>query len=116
MNPGVVRMLDPQSVEIGNRIMKKREEKGFSRTELAEKAEITPQFLALVETGRRGLSAKTVRGISLALEMSADSLLFGDSEHSPDNTDSSDSDEDDAKRKDALDALNNVAEYLKNYK
>ena len=69
--------IDPLNLEIGLRIKAIREEKGLSRRDLAKKAEITEQTVLYVETGKRGLSSYTIRGISHALNVTSDRILFG---------------------------------------
>lgn len=64
--------------EIGKRIKILREAKGFTREELAEKAEISSKFLYEVEKGRKGLSADTLLKISRTLSCSCDYILTGE--------------------------------------
>lgn len=63
--------------EIGNRIKALREVRGYTREELAEKAEISSKFLYEVEKGRKGLSADTLLKISRTLSCSCDYILTG---------------------------------------
>ena len=63
--------------EVGKRIRKIREEKEMTREELANKAEITMKFLYEVESGKKGLSAKTLLKIATALSISCDYILLG---------------------------------------
>lgn len=63
--------------EIGKRIKILREANGFTREELAEKAEISSKFLYEVEKGRKGLSADTLLKISKTLSCSCDYILTG---------------------------------------
>jgi transcriptional regulator with XRE-family HTH domain len=69
--------IDPLNLEIGLRIKGIRKAKGLSRKELANKASITEQSVLYIETGKRGLSSYTIRGISLALNVTSDLILFG---------------------------------------
>lgn len=64
--------------EIGKRIKILREANGFTREELAEKAEISSKFLYEVEKGRKGLSADTLLKISKTLSCSCDYILTGE--------------------------------------
>lgn len=64
--------------EIGNRIKVLREVRGYTREELAEKAEISSKFLYEVEKGRKGLSADTLLKISRTLSCSCDYILTGE--------------------------------------
>ena len=63
--------------EIGFRIRTKREELDLSREKLAECIDISPQFLAQIELGRRGMSMGTICKICSALSTSADYILLG---------------------------------------
>lgn len=65
------------NLEIGRRVRALREERRFSRERLAEKADISVQFLADIEMGRKGMTVQTCRNLVLALDCSADFLLFG---------------------------------------
>ena len=64
--------------EIGSRIKALREVRGYTREELAEKAEISSKFLYEVEKGRKGLSADTLLKISRILSCSCDYILTGE--------------------------------------
>lgn len=64
--------------EIGNRIKALREVRGYTREELAEKAEISSKFLYEVEKGRKGLSADTLLKIARTLSCSCDYILTGE--------------------------------------
>jgi len=68
---------DPLNLEIGLRIKNIREQKGWSRKNLAQKAKITEQSILYIESGRRGLSSYTIRSISRALNVTSDYILFG---------------------------------------
>ena len=64
--------------EIGSRIKALREARGYTREELAERAEISSKFLYEVEKGRKGLSADTLLKISRTLSCSCDYVLTGE--------------------------------------
>ena len=64
---------------IGKRLRSCRERAGLTRERLAEYADISVQFLADIETGRKGMTVQTLRKLALALHCSADSLVFGPS-------------------------------------
>jgi transcriptional regulator with XRE-family HTH domain len=49
----------------------------LTREEFAEKANISPQFLAEIENGKKGMSVDTLYKICKNLSMSADYILFG---------------------------------------
>ena len=63
--------------EIGLRLRSLREEKDLTRERLAEYANISVQFLADIETGRKGMTVQTLRKLALALHCSADDIVFG---------------------------------------
>lgn len=63
--------------EIGLHLRALREEKGLSREKLAEAADISVQFLADIETGRKGMTVQTLRKLVLALRCTADDIVFG---------------------------------------
>lgn len=71
---------------IGSRIRKYRESQLLIREAFAEDVGISPQFLAEIETGKKGMSAETLYKICSQYHLSADYILFGHSnESSPDN-------------------------------
>ncbi len=63
--------------QIGLRIRKKREELGLSREVFAESIEVSPQFLAQIEHGKRGMSSITLYKICTTLSTSADYIVLG---------------------------------------
>lgn len=65
--------------EIGLRLRRLREGRNLSREQLAEAADISVQFLADIETGRKGMTVQTLRKLVLALRCSADELILGHS-------------------------------------
>ncbi|MFI3115522.1 MAG: helix-turn-helix transcriptional regulator [Clostridia bacterium] len=60
---------------IGKRLRKQRELLGFTREQFAEKIQISPQFLAEIENGTKGVSTNTL--YKLGEFCSIDYLLFG---------------------------------------
>lgn len=63
--------------EIGSRIRKQRELLGYSRETLSEKADISTQFLADIEVGRKSMTANTIIRISHSLKITTDYILTG---------------------------------------
>ena len=59
------------------RIRDHREFLNYTREQLSEKSDISTQFLADIENGRKSMTAKTLRNISKALSLSADYILNG---------------------------------------
>ena len=64
-------------VEVGNRLYEYRAGLGLSREVFAERVGISPQFLAEIEHGRKGISVETLYKICTAFEISSDYLVFG---------------------------------------
>lgn len=64
--------------EIGNRIAERRKQLGLTQEALAEKGEMTPQFVSYAEAGKRAMRPENLLKISSALEVSADYLLTGE--------------------------------------
>lgn len=69
--------MDPDYYEIGSRIRERRHEAGLSQAELAELADVSPQYISLVENGRKQISLTVLVHIAGALSVSMDQLLFG---------------------------------------
>lgn len=63
--------------EIGLRLRGMREQRPLTRERLAEYADISVQFLADIETGRKGMTVQTLRKLALALHCTADDIVFG---------------------------------------
>ena len=63
--------------QIGDRIRGFRESINYTRESFAEKAGISPQFLAEIENGKKGRSADTIYALCEAFSLSADYILFG---------------------------------------
>lgn len=79
-------MLNLQNV--GKRIKKQRLLLGYSREELAEKANITPRFCYDLELGLKGMSVETLCNLREALNLSTDYILFGESENRDEDSES----------------------------
>lgn len=62
---------------IGMRIKEVREQRGMTQAELAERAELSSQYLSQVETTKKQVSLKALVHIANALEINIDSLLRG---------------------------------------
>lgn len=63
--------------QMGTRIREKRENLKLSRDRLAESIDVSPQFLAQIELGKRGMSPLTLYKMCGALGTSADYVLMG---------------------------------------
>ncbi|MCI9124709.1 MAG: helix-turn-helix transcriptional regulator [Eubacterium sp.] len=64
--------------EMGKRIMERRKKMGLTQEILAEKSELTTQFVSYAESGKRGMRPENLMKIAAALEVSTDYLLTGD--------------------------------------
>ncbi len=68
---------------VGKRIRKTREYQNLTREQLAEQADISVQFLADIEVGRKSMSINTIYKLSSALHVSNDYLILGTNNMSP---------------------------------
>ena len=62
-------------LETGRRIMERRKKLGLTQEALAEKGEVTTQFVSYAESGKRAMRPENLMKISEALGVSADYLL-----------------------------------------
>ena len=63
---------------IGERVTELRKRLGWTQEELAEKADLTPQFVSYAESGKRAMRPENLLKLSKALNVSADYLLTGE--------------------------------------
>ena len=64
--------------EAGKRIMERRKKLGLTQEQLAERSEVTTQFVSYAESGKRAMRAENLMKIASALGVSTDYLLTGD--------------------------------------
>ena len=64
--------------EIGQRILERRKKLGMTQEALAEKGDVTEQFVSYAEAGKRAMRPENLLKIATALEVSADYLLTGE--------------------------------------
>lgn len=62
---------------IGKRVRATREHYKLTREQLAEMANISPQFLVHIENGTKSMTANTICNLARALNVSTDYLLLG---------------------------------------
>jgi transcriptional regulator with XRE-family HTH domain len=62
---------------VGKRLRRHREKLGLSREQFAEQINISPQFLAEIENGKKGMSAETLYKICENHEDIVEYLLMG---------------------------------------
>lgn len=63
------------NIILGERIKLGRKANRLTREKLAELIEVSPRFLAEVESGKVGVSLQTLKNISMELSVSSDYLL-----------------------------------------
>ena len=63
--------------ELGSRVRQLRMERGYTREQLAEFAEISVGFLSDIERSRKGVGADILGRLATALRVSVDYLLYG---------------------------------------
>lgn len=71
-------MLMIDRVKIGMRIKACRKQQHMTVEYLAERIDISPEFLYAIESGKKGMSTCTFSRIVIALHTSTDYLLFGE--------------------------------------
>ncbi len=64
-------------IAVGRRIRTIREARGMSREALAEIVDISPQFIADIEYGNKGMSIRTLFFLKQALGVTSDYILAG---------------------------------------
>lgn len=61
-------------MKTGNRIAALREERGWTQEKLAERAELTQGYIALIEAGKRNPTKRVLRDIARALRTTVEEL------------------------------------------
>lgn len=69
---------DKRLLEIGKRITDRRKSLGWTQKELADRGDLTPQFVSYAESGKRAMRPENLLKLSSTLGVSADFLLSGD--------------------------------------
>lgn len=67
---------------LGKRIKEIRERNRLTQEELADVADVTPQYISLVETGKKKASLQVLVNIAEGLELTVDELLMGNQRNS----------------------------------
>lgn len=73
-------MLNELNTQIGCRVRRLRSERKLSREGLSEKCDLSTQFLADIEAGRKSMTTTSLWKVARALSVSSDYLLFGSCE------------------------------------
>ena len=63
---------------LSEKIYMLRRKSGLSQEQLAERSEVTTQFVSYAESGKRAMRAENLMRIAAALEVSTDYILTGD--------------------------------------
>lgn len=74
---GGVSMKKDINIRIGSRVRTKREYMHLTREEFSEMIDISPQFLADIESGKKGMSFTTLKKICNTLSISCDYVVMG---------------------------------------
>lgn len=69
--------MDNQNTEVGKRITELRLKRGYTREKLSELADISVQFLADIEKGKKSMTIATLRKLSSALLVTTDYIVNG---------------------------------------
>lgn len=64
--------------QMGKRIIERRKKLGLTQEALAEKGDMTTQFVSYAESGKRAMRPENLLKISSALGVSADYILTGE--------------------------------------
>lgn len=65
------------NIEVGARITEMRKQRGYTREKLSELADVSVQFLADIEKGRKSMTVVTLKRISAALLVPTDYIVNG---------------------------------------
>ena len=74
------------NIEIGEQIKLAREQAKLTQEQLAERIDVSPQFVSDLERGVVGISLATLKRACVALGVSSDQILFGSSAKGPADT------------------------------
>ena len=67
--------------DMGKRIVDKRKQLRLTQEELAEKANVTKQMISYAENAKTALRPENIIRLCTVLQISADYLLFGETNH-----------------------------------
>lgn len=65
------------NIEVGARITELRKQRGYTREKLSELADVSVQFLADIEKGRKSMTVATLKRIASALLVPTDYIVNG---------------------------------------
>ncbi len=69
--------MEDYNIEVGARITELRRKRGYTREKLSELSDVSVQFLADIEKGRKSMTISTLRKISAALLSTTDYIVNG---------------------------------------
>ena len=69
------------NIEIGERVKAAREQAGVTQEQLAERIDVSTQYVSDLERGVVGISVPTLKNLCVALGISSDRILFGQSQN-----------------------------------
>ena len=65
------------NIKVGEQVKKAREEAKLTQEQLAERIEVSPQYISDLERGVVGVSIQTLKTLCIELCVSSDRILFG---------------------------------------
>lgn len=65
------------NIEVGARIIELRKQRGYTREKLSELADVSVQFLADIEKGRKSMTVATLKRVAAALLVPTDYIVNG---------------------------------------
>lgn len=65
------------NIKIGEQVKKARERNGITQEQLAEKIDVSPQYISDLERGVVGISVEKLKKLCVVLGVSSDEILFG---------------------------------------
>lgn len=65
------------NIQTGEQIRRAREERKLTQEQLAERVEVSPQYISDLERGVVGISLPTLKRLCVSLGVSSDRILFG---------------------------------------
>ena len=69
--------MDVTNMDVGRRINEARKSRCYSREKLSELADVSVQFIADIEKGRKSMTIPTLRRIAAALNITTDYIVNG---------------------------------------
>lgn len=65
------------NIKIGEHVKKARERAGITQEQLAEKTDVSPQYISDLERGVVGIFVEKLKNLCVVLGVSSDEILFG---------------------------------------